>query len=100
MGSIYMEHVMGVKNPTGGNCEYRCGRREGKCAGQRDIPTFKRMSETLISSEVLKQEIFRTEQQMSSFVKHLSGNIILKLYEGVGATLLQEGEKGHDDIFA
>ncbi len=30
MGSIYMEHVLGVKKP-------KVGRREGECSGQRDI---------------------------------------------------------------
>lgn len=44
MGSIYMESVMGKKNPTVGIVNIGAGRREGKCAGERDIPTVKRMS--------------------------------------------------------
>ena len=43
MGSIYMEHVVGIKNPQCGDRQHRCGGREGQCAGERDIPTLKRM---------------------------------------------------------
>ena len=43
MGSIYMEHVVGKKNPTVGNREYRCGRGKGKRACKRDISAFKKL---------------------------------------------------------
>ena len=71
MGSIYMEHVVGVKNPKVGDCEYRCGRREGQCAGQRDISASQRSRRILILPEVWKQERFHTGRQMSLSVKHL-----------------------------
>jgi len=62
MGSIYMEHVMGVKNgsvckngfdlygtcngdfqPEGCNCEHRRRGGEGQCTGQRNIPSAEGM---------------------------------------------------------
>ena len=37
MGSIYMEHVIGVKKPKSCDRKYRCRRRKGKCTGKRDV---------------------------------------------------------------
>lgn len=44
MGSIYMESVMGKKNPTVGIVNIGAEEEKGNAAGERDIPTVKRMS--------------------------------------------------------
>ncbi len=31
-GSIYMEHIIGIKNSEGGHCQYRCGGGKGQSA--------------------------------------------------------------------
>ncbi len=43
MGSIYMESVVGKKNPTVG-IEYRRGRRERECPCERDVSASERVS--------------------------------------------------------
>ena len=43
MGSIYMENVVGVKNPRVGDCQHWCRRRKGKRPCKRDLPSFKSM---------------------------------------------------------
>ncbi len=42
MGSIYMEHVVGIKNPKSRHREYRSRRRERQCACKGDFPIIKR----------------------------------------------------------
>ena len=94
MGSIYMEHVMGVKNPRVGHCQHRCGRRKGQCTGKRDVSTAQRMQRASILSEVWRHETFRRECADVIVCEAFVGNVILKLYEGVGATLISKVKQG------
>ena len=77
MGSIYMEHVMGIKNPTVGIVNI--GAEEEKSihfigsVEAREIPSGQ--------ADVIVCEAF-------------AGNIILKLFEGVGNTLIREIKGG------
>ncbi len=41
MGSIYMEHVIGIKNPRVGIVNHRRRGGEGQCPGQRDLSALK-----------------------------------------------------------
>ena len=38
MGSIYMEHVMGIENAESGHRQHRSGGGKGKCPGEGDLP--------------------------------------------------------------
>ena len=77
MGSIYMEHVVGIKNPKVGIVNI--GAEEEKelnfigSVEAREIPHGQ--------ADVIVTEAF-------------SGNVILKLYEGVGAVLISKVKEG------
>lgn len=43
MGSIYMEDVLGIKNPKSWTCQCRCGRSQRKSAGKRNRSIIKGM---------------------------------------------------------
>ena len=86
MGSIYMEHVIGKKNPTVGIVNIGAEEEKGNALVKackdinfigsveaRDIPSG--------AADVIVCEAF-------------VGNVILKLYEGVAGTLLSEVKKG------
>ena len=41
MGSIYMEHVMGIRNPRSAIVNIGAEEEKGQCAGEGDIPAVK-----------------------------------------------------------
>ncbi len=43
MGSIYMEHVVGVEESESRDRQHRCGGGEGQRTGERDLPASEGM---------------------------------------------------------
>ena len=87
MGSIYMEHVLGIKNPKVAYREYRCRRRKGQCTGERDISTVKRTVRDINFIGSMEAREIPHGQADVIVCEAFVGNVILKLYEGLGAVL-------------
>jgi len=68
MGSVYMEHVVGVKNPTVGIVNIGAEEEKGNSLVKETFPLLKTVRR-LILLEVWKQEIFRRVRWMSLYVK-------------------------------
>ena len=69
MGSIYMENVVGIKKPRVAIVNIGAEEEKGNALVKETMPLLKECED--ISSEVLRQEIFRKVMQMLSYVRHL-----------------------------
>ena len=94
MGSIYMEHVVGIKNPKVGIVNIGAEEEKGNALVKETFPLIKRMRRISILLEVWRQERFRMDRLMSLSVKHLPVMLFLNYYEGVGSVLISEIKKG------
>ncbi len=65
MGAIYMEHVVGIKNPRVAIVNNGAGGGEGQCASEGNLPLFKRKLRAFILLEALKPGIFPPATRMS-----------------------------------
>lgn len=93
MGSIYMEHVMGVKNPTVGLVNIGAEEEKGNALVKETFPLLKEMKGINFTGSVEAREI--PHGQVDVVVcEAFAGNIILKLYEGVGAVLIKKVKEG------
>lgn len=89
MGSIYMEHVMGVKRPRVAIVSIGAEEEKGNALVKETVPLLKECSDLNFTGSIEAREIPRGGADVivcEAFV----GNVILKLYEGVGATLLSK----------
>lgn len=88
MGSIYMEHVMGVKNPKVGIVNIGAEEEKGNMLVKETFPLLKNCPDINFVGSVEARDITKGECDVivcEAFV----GNVILKFYEGVGKTLLK-----------
>lgn len=88
MGSIYMEHVMGVKNPSVGIVNIGAEEEKGNMLVKETFPLLKNCPDINFIGSVEARDIPKGVCDVivcEAFV----GNVILKLYEGVGSTLLK-----------
>lgn len=93
MGSIYMEHVMGVKNPRVGIVNIGVEEEKGNALVKETYPLLKECSDINFVGSIEAREIPNGVADVivtEAFV----GNVILKLYEGVGATLISMVKQG------
>ncbi len=89
MGSIYMEHVMGLKNPRVGIVNIGVEEEKGNALVKETYPLLKECKDINFIGSIEAREIPAGAADVivsEAFV----GNVILKLYEGLGATLIQE----------
>lgn len=87
MGSIYMEHVMGVKNPRVAIVNNGAEEEKGNALVKETFPMLKACSDINFIGSIEAREIpsgYADVIVCEAFV----GNVILKLYEGVGSTLI------------
>lgn len=87
MGSIYMEHIMGVKNPKVGIVNIGAEEEKGNILVKETFPLLKNCPDINFIGSVEARDITKGECDVivcEAFV----GNVILKFYEGVGKTLL------------
>ncbi len=92
MGSIYMEHVIGKKNPTVGIVNIGAEEEKGNALVKETFPLLKACEDIHFVGSVETRDIPSGAVDVvvcEAFV----GNVILKLYEGVGATLIQKIKK-------
>ena len=70
MGSIYMEHVVGIKNPKVGIVNIGAEEEKGNALVKETFPLLKERRISILL-EVWRQERFRMDRLMSLSVKHL-----------------------------
>ena len=93
MGSIYMESVMGVKNPTVGIVNIGAEEEKGNALVKETFPLLKECKDINFIGSVESREIPHGQADVvvcEAFV----GNVIIKLYEGLGAVLLGKIKQG------
>ena len=93
MGSIYMEHVMGVKRPRVAIVNIGAEEEKGNALVKEAFPLLKECPGINFIGSIEAREIPHGGADVivcEAFV----GNVILKLYEGVGATMISMIKKG------
>lgn len=93
MGSIYMEHVMGVKNPRVAIVNIGAEEEKGNALVKETYPLLKECKGINFVGNIEAREIPHGQADVivcEAFV----GNVILKLYEGVGAVLVSKIKSG------
>lgn len=87
MGSIYMEHVVGIKNPRVAIVNIGAEEEKGNALVKETFPLLKECKDINFIGNIEAREIPHGGADVivcEAFV----GNVILKLYEGVGSTLI------------
>lgn len=93
MGSVYMENIMGIKNPKVGIVNIGAEEEKGNALVKETYPLLKNCPEINFIGSVEARDIPAGVADVivcEAFV----GNVILKLYEGVGATMLHKVKAG------
>ncbi len=93
MGSIYMEHVMGIANPRVAIVNIGAEEEKGNALVKETFPLLKECTDIHFIGSIEARDIpagYADVIVCEAFV----GNVILKLYEGVGGTLIKEVKKG------
>ena len=93
MGSIYMENVMGIKNPRVGLVNIGAEEEKGNALVKETFPLLKECKDINFIGNVEAIDIPKGVCDVvvcEAFV----GNVILKLYEGVGGTLIKKIKDG------
>lgn len=93
MGSIYMENIVGIKNPRVAIVNIGAEEEKGNMLVKETFPLLKACPDINFIGSIEAREIPRGGADVvvcEAFV----GNVILKLYEGVGATLISKVKEG------
>ena len=93
MGSIYMEHVVGIKNPRVAIVNIGAEEEKGNALVKETLPLLKECTDINFIGSIEAREIPKGGADVivcEAFV----GNVILKLYEGVASTLIGVIKKG------
>lgn len=89
MGSIYMEHVVGIRNPRVAIVNNGAEEEKGNALVKETFPLLKECKGINFIGSIEARDIpagYADVVVCEAFV----GNVILKLYEGVGATLIEK----------
>lgn len=93
MGSIYMENIMGIRNPRVGIVNIGAEEEKGNALVKETFPMLKECSDINFIGSIEARDIPAGAADVvvcEAFV----GNVVLKLYEGVGATLIKKVKGG------
>lgn len=93
LGSIYMEHVMGVSNPKVAIVNIGAEEEKGNALVKETFPLLKECEDINFVGSIEARDIPHGNADVivcEAFV----GNVILKLYEGVGAVLIHKVKQG------
>lgn len=93
MGSVYMESVMGVKNPKVGIVNIGAEEDKGNALVKETYPLLKNCPDIHFIGSIEARDIPSGLADVivcEAFV----GNVILKMYEGVGGTLIKQIKAG------
>lgn len=93
MGSIYMENIMGIEKPRVAIVNNGAEEEKGNALVHETFPLLKNCPDINFIGSIEAREIpsgYADVIVCDAFV----GNVILKLYEGLGATLISEVKRG------
>lgn len=93
MGSVYMEHIIGIEKPRVAIVNIGAEEEKGNALVKETFPLLKACSNINFIGSIEAREIPHGGADVivtEAFV----GNVILKLYEGVGATLMSKVKSG------
>ncbi len=99
MGSVYMEHVVGVSNPRVAIVNIGAEEEKGNLLVKETYPLLKNCPDINFTGSIEARDIPRGDADVivcEAFV----GNVILKLYEGVGRTFLSMIKTGLMSTFS
>ena len=89
----HMEHVVGIKNPKVGIVNIGAEEEKGNALVKETFPLLKEEKELNFIGSVEAREIPHGQADVI-VTEAFSGNVILKLYEGVGAVLISKVKEG------
>lgn len=98
MGSIYMENVVGIKNPRVAIVNIGAEEEKGNMLVKETFPLLKNCSDINFIGSIEAREIPNGAADVivcEAFV----GNVILKLYEGLGTTMIRLVKEGMMSTF-
>ena len=93
MGSIYMEHVMGVRNPKVAIVNIGAEEEKGNALVKETFPLLKECQDINFIGSIEAREIPHGQADVG-VCEAFVGNVILKLYEGVGSVLISKVKAG------
>lgn len=93
MGSIYMEHVMGISNPRVAIVNIGAEEEKGNALVKETFPLLKECPDINFIGSIEARDIPSGYADVI-VCEAFAGNIILKLYEGVGGTLISMVKQG------
>lgn len=93
MGSIYMEHVIGIKNPRVAIVNIGAEEEKGNALVKETFPLLKECSDINFVGSIEAREIPHGEADVI-VCEAFTGNVILKLYEGIASTLVGAIKQG------
>lgn len=93
MGSIYMEHVVGIKNPRVAIVNIGAEEEKGNALVKETFPLLKECEGINFIGSIEAREIPHGGADVI-VCEAFTGNVILKLYEGVGAVLVDRIKAG------
>lgn len=89
IGSIYMEHVVGVKNPKVAIVNIGAEEEKGNALLKEAMPLLKECKDINFIGSIEAREIPEGEADVI-VCEAFTGNVILKLYEGVAKSLVKQ----------
>ena len=93
MGSIYMENVVGVKNPRVAIVNIGAEEEKGNALVKETFPLLKACTDINFVGSIEAREIPHGEADVI-VCEAFTGNVILKLYEGLSSTLVGAIKQG------
>ena len=93
MGSIYMENVVGIRNPRVAIVNIGAEEEKGNALVKETYPLLRECGDINFTGSIEAREIPHGEADVI-VAEAFTGNVILKLYEGVGATLIAKVKAG------
>lgn len=93
MGSIYMEHVIGINRPRVGIVNIGAEEEKGNALVKETFPLLKECTDIHFTGSIEAREIPHGGADVI-VCEAFTGNVILKLYEGTGAVLVGMIKKG------
>ena len=93
MGSIYMENILGIKNPRVAIVNIGLEEEKGNALVKETYPLLKACKNINFIGSIEAREIPHGGADVI-VCEAFAGNIVLKLYEGVAATLLSKVKEG------
>ena len=93
MGSIYMEHVVGVKNPKVALVNIGAEEEKGNALVKETMPLLRECTDINFVGSIEARDIPKGDADVI-VCEAFTGNVILKLYEGLSSTLIGVIKKG------